>query len=300
MQDKIVAIAKRTGMRISGPNAEGFMSEVEKVAATFSPTVDVKPGHEPLHATRKRIAVVAQSGGIGFAIKHRAKAIGVAISYCVSAGNECDLGAGEFLDYMVQDGSTDVILLFIEGIRDVDKFLAAARRAAEAGKPVIVTKVGRSGASERAAASHTASMAGWSAAYDAVFAKYGFIVSNDLDEAVAIAAVLASNPLPRGDRVAVLTVSGGGGIWGADTASMQGLRVPVLSEPLQDDIARLLPSYGSARNPIDVTAQGVHSGGLQRSIDLLSVSDEVDAILVVQSFSSDTRMPFKREIGRAH
>ena len=293
MQDEIAALAKRTGMRVSGPNAEGFMSEVQKVAATFSPTVDIKPGHVPLVATSRRVGIVAQSGGIGFAIKHRAKAIGVAISYCVSAGNESDLGAGEFLDYMVQDASTDVIMLFIEGIRDVDKFLAAARCAAEAKKPVIVTKVGRSGAGERAAASHTASMAGWSAAYDAVFAKYGFIVSNDLDEAVTIAAVLASNPLPKGDRVAVLTVSGGGGIWGADTVSMQGLQVPELSKGVQAEIMTLLPSYGSAKNPIDVTAQGVNSGGLQRSIDLLDVSDEVDALLVVLSLSSETRMPFK-------
>jgi acetate---CoA ligase (ADP-forming) len=290
MQDKIAAIAKRTGMRISGPNAEGFLSEVQKVAATF---VDVKPGHVPLVATKRRIAIVAQSGGIGFAIKHRAKALGVAISYVISAGNESDLGAGEFFEFMVQDASTDVILLFIEGIRDVDKFLVAAKRAAELGKPVIVTKVGRSGAGERAAASHTASMAGWSAAYDAVFAKYGFIVSNDLDEAVTIAAVLASNPLPRGDRVAVLTVSGGAGIWGADTVSMQGLQVPELSAPIQAEIKKLLPSYGAARNPIDVTAQGVHTGGLQKSIDLLDSSDEVDAIMVVLSLSSETRMPFK-------
>ena len=230
MQDAIVALAKKTGMRISGPNAEGFYSEVQRVAATFSPTVDVKPGAARLVATRRRIGIVAQSGGIGFAIYHRAKALGIALSYVVSAGNESDLGAGEFLEYMVQDASTDVILLFIEGIRDVDKFLAAAQRAAETGKPVIVTKVGRSGAGERAAASHTASMAGWSAAYDAVFAKYGFIVSNDLDEAVTIAAVLTTNPLPKGDRVAVLTVSGGAGIWGADTVSMQGLQVPELSK----------------------------------------------------------------------
>src|SRR3954447_2333806 len=294
MQDRIVAIAKRTGMRISGPNAEGFLSEVQKVAATFSPTVDVKPGQVPLVATTRRIAIVAQSGGIGFAIKHRAKALGVAISYCVSAGNESDLGAGEFLDYMVQDASTDVILLFIEGIRDVEKFLAAARRAAELGKPVIVTKVGRSGAGERAAASHTASMAGWSAAYDAVFAKYGFIVSNDLDEAVAIAAVLTTSPLPKGDRVGVVTVSGGAGIWGADTVSMQGLQVPELPAAMQAEIKKLLPSYGAARNPIDVTAQGVHSGGLQKSIELLDASDDIDAILVVLSMSSDTRMPFKQ------
>jgi acetyltransferase len=294
MQDAIVALAKKTGMRISGPNAEGFYSEAQHVAATFSPTVDVKPGAVDLVATRRRAAIVAQSGGIGFAIKHRAKALGVAISYCVSAGNEADLGAGEFLDYMVQDSSTDVILLFIEGIRDADKFLVAARRAAEIGKPVIVTKVGRSGAGERAAASHTASMAGWSAAYDAVFAKYGFIVSNDLDEAVTIAAILTTNPMPKGDRVAVLTVSGGAGIWGADTVAMQGLQVPELSKSIQAEISALLPSYGATGNPIDVTAQGVHSGGLQKSIDLLDVSDEVDAILVVLSLSSDTRMPFKR------
>ena len=294
MQDAIAALAKKTGMRISGPNAEGFFSEVQRVAATFSPTVDVKPNEPRLIATRRRIGIVAQSGGIGFAIYHRARALGIALSYVISAGNESDLGAGEFFEYMVQDSSTDVILLFIEGIRDVEKFLAAARRAAEVGKPVIVTKVGRSGAGERAAASHTASMAGWSAAYDAVFAKYGFIVSNDLDEAVTIAALLTTNPMPKGDRVAVLTVSGGAGIWGADTVAMQGLQVPELSETIQAEISKLLPSYGATRNPIDVTAQGVHSGGLQKSIDLLDVSDEVDAILVVLSLSSDTRMPFKQ------
>ena len=294
MQDAIVALAKKTGMRISGPNAEGFYSQVQRVAATFSPTIDVKPGAPELVASRRRIGIVAQSGGIGFAIYHRAKALGIALSYVISAGNESDLGAGEFFDYMVQDASTDVILLFIEGIRDVDRFLVAARRAAELGKPVIVTKVGRSGAGERAAASHTASMAGWSAAYDAVFAKYGFIVSNDLDEAVTIAAILTTNPLPKGDRVAVLTVSGGAGIWGADTVSMQGLQVPELSKPIQAEIGALLPSYGATGNPIDVTAQGVHSGGLQKSIDLLDVSDEVDATLVVLSLSSDTRMPFKQ------
>src|SRR6202163_2752180 len=142
MQDAIVALARKTGMRISGPNAEGFYSQVQRVAATFSPTVDIKPNEPKLVASRRRIGIVAQSGGIGFAIYHRAKALGIALSYVVSAGNESDLGAGEFFDFMVQDASTDVILLFIEGIRDVDKFLAAARRAAEVGKPVIVTKVG--------------------------------------------------------------------------------------------------------------------------------------------------------------
>jgi acetyltransferase len=294
MQDAIAALAKKTGMRISGPNAEGFYSQIQRVAATFSPAVDVKPGVTPLVATKRRIGIVAQSGGIGFAFYYRAKALGIAVSYVVSTGNESDLGAGEFLDYMVQDSATDVILLFIEGVRDVERFIAAARRAAEIKKPVIAVKVGRSGAGERAAASHTASMAGWSAAYDAVFSKYGFIVSDDLDEAITIAAVLTTNPLPKGKRVAVLTVSGGAGIWAADAVSMQGLQVPELSSEVQAEIKKLLPSYGSARNPIDVTAQGVHSGGLQKSIDLLDASDEVDAVLVVLSLSSETRMPFKQ------
>src|ERR1700738_647340 len=142
MQDAIAALAKNTGMRISGPNAEGFYSQLQRVAATFSPTVDVKPDAPQLVASRRRIGIVAQSGGIGFAIYHRAKALGIALSYVVSAGNESDLGAGEFFEYLVQDSSTDVILLFIEGIRDVEKFLAAARRAAELGKPVIVPKAG--------------------------------------------------------------------------------------------------------------------------------------------------------------
>src|SRR5262252_7158115 len=242
MQDAIVALARKTGMRISGPNAEGFYSQAQHVAATFSPTVDVKPGVAPLVATTRRIGIVAQSGGIGFAISHRAKALGVALSYVISTGNESDLGAGEFLDYMVQDSSTDVILLFIEGIRDVDKFMLAAKRAAEIGKPVVVTKVGRSGAGERAAASHTASMAGWSAAYDAVFAKYGLIAANDIDEAVSIAAAFASNPLPKGDRVAVVTVSGGAGAWVADTLASEGLAIPELSEPVQAQIRALIPS----------------------------------------------------------
>lgn len=295
MQDEIAAIAKRTGMRISGPNAEGFYNEPGKIAATFSPTVDVKPDAPRLIASRRRIGIVAQSGGIGFAIYNRARALGVALSCVISTGNESDLGAGEFLDYLVQDANTDVILLFIEGIRDVDRFLAAAQRAAELGKPVVVTKVGRSGAGERAAASHTASMAGWSAAYDAVFAKYGFIVSNDLDEAVAIAAVLTTSPLPKGDRVAVVTVSGGAGIWAADTVSANGLNVPELSAGVQQSIRGMIPSYGSPRNPVDITAQAVHSGGLQKTMELLEKSDEADAVLVVISMASETRMPFKLE-----
>lgn len=295
MQAEIATLARRTGMRISGPNAEGFYNEPERIAATFSPTVDVKPAAPRLLASSRRISIIAQSGGIGFAIYNRAKAMGVAVSKVISTGNESDLAAGEFLDYMVQDAATDVILLFIEGVRDPEMFVAAARRAAEIGKPVIVSKVGRSGAGERAAASHTASMAGWSAAYDAVFAKYGFIVSNDLDEAVAIAAAFATAPTARGDRAAIVTVSGGAGAWVADTLAAEGLQIPELSVSMQAEIRALIPSYGSARNPVDITAQAVHSGGLQKVIGLLERSTDIDLIVVVLSLASETRISVKTE-----
>lgn len=295
IQTEIAQLAKRTGMRISGPNAEGFYNEPQRIAATFSPTVDIKPDAPRVLASPRRVGIIAQSGGIGFAIYNRAKAMGVAVSNVISTGNESDLAAGEFLDYMAQDTDTDVILMFIESIRDPEMFVSAARRAAEAGKPVIVTKVGRSEAGERAAASHTASMAGWTAAYDAVFAKYGFIVSNDLDEAVAIAAAFATAPLPRGDRVAIVTVSGGAGAWVADTLAAEGLQIPELSETLQTQVRALIPSYGSPRNPVDITAQAVHSGGLQKVVELLEQSDDIDAIVVVVSLASEARIPVKRD-----
>lgn len=298
VQHAMAALAQRSGMRICGPNAEGFFNEPAKVAATFSPTVDVKVDAPRLIATRKRLGIVAQSGGVGFALYHRARAMGVAVSQVISTGNEADVAAGEVFGYLAQDAATDIILLFIEGVRDGAAFRAAARAAAAAGKPVIVCKAGRSLAGRRAAASHTASMAGWSAAYDAVFAADGLISATDIDEAVAIAAAFAANPLPRGNRVAVVSASGGAGAWTADVLAGEGLLLPELSTSLQAEIRALIPAYGSPRNPVDVTAQAVHSGGLQVIVELLSRCDEVDLIVVVLSLSSETRMPLKpAEIG---
>ncbi len=290
VQQQIADLARRTGMRVSGPNAEGFYNEPGRVSATFSPTVEMKAGQTRLVASERRIGIVAQSGGVGFSLFNRGKAIGLSFSSIVTTGNEADLAAGEFLEYLVEDPSTDVVMLFLEGVRDADNFLRAAERAAEVGKPVIVCKMGRSEAGARAAASHTASMTGWNAGYEAVFAKYGFLQADDPDEAVAMAALLTTGPLPKGNRVGVITVSGGAGAWAADTVGLNDLDVPVLSEPLQARIRPLIPSYGSTRNPIDITAQGVHTGGLQKAIEMLNESDEVDVILVVTSMASDTRV----------
>ncbi|MGO8918783.1 MAG: acetate--CoA ligase family protein [Stellaceae bacterium] len=290
LQDEIAALAKRTGLRISGPNAEGFYSAAARVAATFSPAVEPRPGEEPLVASERRIGVVAQSGGMGFALYNRGRAQGLSFSHIVSTGNEADLTASDFFDYMARDHGTAAIMLFIEGVRDPETFIRAAETAARQGKPVIVAKMGRTQAGERAAASHTASMAGWNTAYDAVFRKYGLIAAEDPDEAVAIAAGFVTCPLPRGSRVAVVTTSGGAGAWAADALAGAGLALPELSPAVQQAIRGFIPAYGSALNPVDITAQAVQTGGLIRAIELLSESTDVDAIVVVLSLASETRI----------
>jgi len=290
LEARVAQVARRTSMRICGPNAEGFYNDLAHLTATFSPALEPRAAEEPLVANARRIGVVAQSGGVGFSFFNRGRALGLAFSSIVSTGNEADLTASEFFEHLVRDRDTAVILLFLEGVRDPERFVAAAREAAERGKPVVMIKIGRSRAGARAAASHTASMAGRQAAYDAVARSTGLIAAGDPDEALAIAAVLATCPLPKGNRVAVVTVSGGAGAWMTDALAARGLELPELSQETERAIAAWIPSYGSSRNPVDITAQAVHSGGLMRAIELLHRSREVDAIVVTISLAREKRM----------
>ncbi|HUI18889.1 MAG TPA: acetate--CoA ligase family protein [Alphaproteobacteria bacterium] len=290
LEARIKEIARRTGLRVCGPNAEGFHNELARLTATFSPAFEPKAGEVPLAPFGRRIGVVAQSGGIGFSFFNRGRALGLAFGALVSTGNEADLTASEFFEHMARDSTTAVILLFIEGARDPERFVAAARAAAEAKKPVVMIKIGRTRAGARAAASHTASMAGWFAAYEAVARSTGMMLADDPDEALALAALLATSPPPKGNRVAVVTVSGGAGAWMADALAAEGFELPELKEETRRAIAQVIPSYGSARNPVDITAQAVHSGGLMRALELLHRGGEVDAIVVTASLARENRM----------
>lgn len=291
LQHRVSEIASRFGIRICGPNTEGFHNEIANVSATFSPAVDQGRDAEPIIATRRRIGIVAQSGGIGFSLYHRGRALGLSFSYVISTGNEADLTLADFLDYMVDDDATAAVLMFLETVRDPQKFLAAAARALDRKKPIIVIKVGRSSVGARAALSHTASMTGWDAAYEAVFKTFGIVVASDPDEAIAIAAALTNAPAARGTRTCVVTASGGAGAWAADTLASCGLELPELSGELQQTIRRLIPPYGSPRNPIDITAQAVHTGAFLQTIELLSQCEEIDVIVVVISMVRETRVP---------
>ncbi len=179
-------------------------------------------------------------------------------------------------------------------------FVAALAKARRLGKPVIAIKVGRSDAGTRATASHTASLSGSYAAYHAVFERYGVIEAEDADEAVAIAGVVLSCPLPKGRRVGIITVSGGGGAWTADTMTAHGLVVPTLSAETQAGLRPLMPSYGASGNPVDVTAQGSNTGPAMMTVmEHLAESDEIDMLVLVSSLASETRVSLEPDRIRA-
>jgi acetate---CoA ligase (ADP-forming) len=289
LQDRIGALARRTGMRVLGPNAEGFHNEIERVSATFSPAVDREADDNPT-ALKARIGIVAQSGGMGFALYNRGRALGLAFSAIVSTGNEADLTTADILAHMAADPGTNGMLLFLETVRDPEAFIAAAQAAAAAGKFIVAIKIGRSSAGKLAAASHTASMAGWDIGYDAMFRRYGILVANELDEALTIAAALASNPPARGRRVAVITLSGGSGAWAADLLEAAGLELPELDAATQTAIRAFIPSYGSVRNPVDLTAQGAQGGGMLRAVELLTRDPGIDQVCVVTTLANRERV----------
>lgn len=299
LQARIAEIARRTGLRVCGPNGEGFYNAINGVAVTFSPTVATPSAPSPTPLQGRRIAVIAQSGGVGFSFYNRGRPLALPFSHIITTGNEADLTAADFLEYLVDDPETGVILLFLESVRDPARFRAAALRARAQAKPIIAIKLGASEAGVRAAASHTGSMAGSHPAYRTAFRDFGLIAADDPDEAVAIAAALATAPRAPGNRVAVVTLSGGAGAWAADALAAAGLTLPELSAPLQARIAALLPSYGTARNPVDVTAQAVRTGGLQQAIAMIAASGEVDQIFAVLSLASETRATLSADELRA-
>ena len=287
-QRAITGIAREFDMAVLGPNAEGFLNNRLPLAATFSPAVvHVENGLRPEASRGRGIAVVSQSGGIGFSFFHRGRPKALDFSYVVSTGNEAGLDAMDVAAWLVEDDETAVVLAFLEGVRAPEKLLRVAARAASLGKPLVFAKVGRSEAAASAAASHTASLAGTARSYDAVFRRYGILPGEDQDHMVDIAAAFAffADRLPKGTRVGILTPSGGAGAWLADVCEDHGLTVPVLDARTRAAIDRMLPAYGASRNPVDVTAQVIFTVGYAPPLELLANALGIDAVLVAGSLS---------------
>jgi acyl-CoA synthetase (NDP forming) len=284
LQARLRAIALRYDMAVCGPNAEGFVNSAAKLCATFSPAVDnMEVPLVPAWRRTGRVAVVAQSGGMGYAFFDRGRPKELPFSYIVTTGNEACVSAFDVVDYLLDEGSSEVFLLFLEDIKDAGAFRRAADKALRAGKPIIVAKVGSSAAGVRAAASHTAALSGQHETYQAMFRHYGVIEAQTLEQMVDIAAAFSfyRSRLPAGKRVGIGTGSGGGGGWMADACVAEGLEVPELDAPTRALIDQHLPPYGTSQNPVDGTAQAIRAIGYGELARLIALSDRVDAVAMV-------------------
>ena len=306
MQAEITATARRYDMAVSGPNTEGFANIEAALCPTFSPAMDKNAGAiRPARALGKgQVSVISQSGGLGFAFFDRARPRNLAFRHIVTTGNEAALDVADFLDYMLDEGGTDVFLLLLEDVKSPEKFRRAADKALKAGKPLIVGKIGRSEPGSRAVMSHTGALAGSHAAYRAIFQHHGVIEGQDFDDMIDLAAgfLACGEKLPAGRRMGICTSSGGAGVWMADACAAAGLEVPVLDDATRKAIDVHLPSYGTSQNPVDSTAQGVHKLGYAEFARLVGQSPMVDGVIVVvtarRSAFLENDLPKLQSLGR--
>jgi len=289
-------VIDRYGLVVCGPNSEGIVNPLKPLVATFSPVFhDPEQSLFPLSAKSRAIAVSCQSGALTFAFLSRGRPRQLRFTYQASAGNQICLEAHDYFDWLLDAGGADVFLAYLESIRDPVRFRAVADKAAAAGKPLILAKVGRSEAGRRAAASHTGSLARAGAVDDAIYDHHGIIRGEDLDHMLDIAAAFAFCKLPRGNRVAVITGSGGSAVWMSDILSAHGLELPVLEEDLQERLMALLPSYASAQNPVDGTAQAIHEVGYARLVEIVRESQRIDTILLIGSLANEATAKTRAE-----
>ena len=230
-----------------------------------------------------QVSVISQSGGLGFAFFDRARGRNLSFRHIVTTGNEAALEVSDLVDYMLDEGMTDVFLLLLEDVKTPEKFRRVADKALKAGKPLIVAKIGQTEPGRRAVASHTAALAGSHAAYRAIFRHHGVIEGDDFDEMIDLAAgfLACGGKLPAGKRMAICTSSGGAGVWMTDACVRAGLEVPVLDAKTRAAIDAIIPSYGTSQNPVDSTAQGVHQFGYAMFARLTAQSPLIDGVIVV-------------------
>jgi acyl-CoA synthetase (NDP forming) len=274
------------GMRLLGPNTIGLVNLSDRITLSASGALeadDLVPGG---------IAVVSQSGGILGSLLSRGAARGIGFSKLISTSNEADLDLADFVDHLADDEATRVIALYMEGIRDVAKFRAAAARAARAGKPLVVFKIGRSESGAQAAASHTGALAGADRMYDALFREVGAIRAQTFADLLDLPAALATGRRLGGRRVAILTSTGGAGTLVADSLGVAGFEAPPPDEATADQLRALQAGGPSVldRNPIDVTLAGLQPQLLRRALNALLESPGYDAVVVVVG-SSALAMP---------
>jgi acetyl coenzyme A synthetase (ADP forming)-like protein len=268
-QDALLALARSYGARLIGPNCLGIFSAAVDLNATFAPAA----------LPKGRIGFSSQSGALGLALLEQAVERHLGFSSFVSIGNKADVSSNDLLEWWEDDDETNAVVLYLESFGNPRKFGRIARRVARR-KPVIALKAGTTAAGAHAASSHTAALAGSDAAADALFEQAGVIRARTLEELVDVTALLSSQPLPRGRRVAVVTNAGGLGILCADACASAGLLLPELAQETRDALSAVLPTEASVANPIDLLGSATEAT-YEAALPLLISDPAVDALIVL-------------------
>lgn len=283
-QEELGRFIRQAGMRIVGPNCIGIINPHDHVATSFTSGLEIPsliPG---------AIGLVTQSGGIGNCMLTRAYDRSIGLSTFISSGNELDLEISDFVEYFVKDERTRSIALLMEDLKNPRKFARAADKAFRAGKPIVALKIGRSEKGRQAAASHTGAMSGPDGLYEGLFRQKAVSRVFDLDDLLEVAHLFARCEPPGGNRLAVLSSSGGSGGLFADLAVDQGLLLPSPSEPTHKALHDLVPAVASIANPMDVTTQFMNDPeAIVRYVKAFAEDDRFDLLILNFTISSSDR-----------
>ena len=278
LEQALKLAAREARVRVLGPNNLGLINSFDLVFATFS---QFAAGPAPAGP----VGFVTQSGAFGTGIAALARRRGIGLGYFVNTGNECDVRFDEIVTEILDDQRIRVVAGYIEGLKDGEGFVRAALHANSAGKPLLVTKVGRSGAGARAAASHTGSLAGEDAVFDGVARQFGVVRARNEEHLLDLAEVFCHCALPPLDGgkfgIGIVTQSGGAGVLMADRAEELGLAVPVLSPATQARLKPVVPAFGAIGNPVDVTAQFLAEPAILRDAVSIMLDDPAVHIGVI-------------------
>jgi acyl-CoA synthetase (NDP forming) len=279
LQERLVAVARAGGVRLTGPNCMGTINTHMPCALSINAVLDIErllPG---------RIGLVSQSGSVMGALLSRGQARGIGFSKLVSVGNECDLSVGEIVALLVDDADTEVILLFLETIRKPELLAQAVQRAHAAGKPVVAYKLGRSEVARELAASHTGAMTGSDDSANAFFRRHGIVRVDTLEAMIEAPQLLRGAHPPKGRRIAVLTTTGGGAAMVVDNLGRLGLDVVPPTDAIVERLAAMNIRIRKAALT-DLTMAGTRKEIYSAVLGELLASDHCDAVLAVVGSSS--------------
>jgi acetyl coenzyme A synthetase (ADP forming)-like protein len=263
--------ALRYRMRLVGPNCLGLVNTEAGVSMDGQFT--------PVYPPPGKVAFSSQSGALGLAILEYANQLNIGISHFISVGNKADVSGNDLLEFWETDPGTSVILLYLESFGNPRRFIQIARRVGKR-KPIVAVKSGRTAAGIRAASSHTGSLAGTDVAVDALCYQSGVIRTDTIEELFDVAMLLANQPVPRGNRVGIVTNAGGPAIMASDACESHGLVVATLEPATVEALRAFLPPEASTRNPVDMIASATPES-FERAARLVMTDPNVDAVLVI-------------------